>query len=292
MNDMDSKKPVTAILRIQCPDQKGLISRVTDFIQRNNGNIVALDQLTAKLEQQFFMRVEWELEGFALTKEQIAPAFGAAIATPCNMGWKLDFSDQRLRMAIMVSKMSHCLYDLLARYHGGELDVEIPLIIGNHECMHAVAEQFGIPFHLLQITKDNKAEQEQLQLQLLRDNRVDFIVLARYMQILSTEFIRAYPERIINIHHSTLPAFVGAKPYHQAYARGVKLIGATSHYVTEQLDAGPIIEQDIIRVTHLDTPETMVQKGRDVEKIVLARAVEAHVARKTLVYQNKTVIFN
>lgn len=284
--------PVTAIIRIHCPDQKGLISRVTDFIQRNNGNIVALDQHTDRFESHFFMRVEWELDGFAIGKDQIAPAFQHAIATPCQMEWKLDFSDQKPRMAIMVSKMSHCLYDLLARYQGGELNVDIPIIIGNHECMESVAQQFGIPFHLLKITKENKAEQEQIQMQLMKDNNIDFIVLARYMQILSSDFIRAYPDRIINIHHSTLPAFVGAKPYHQAYARGVKLIGATSHYVTEDLDAGPIIEQDIIRVTHIDTPETMVQKGKDVEKIVLSRAVEAHIDRRTLVYKNKTVIFN
>ncbi len=289
---MEQTKNVTAILRIHCPDQKGLISRVTDFIQRNSGNIVALDQHTDKLEGQFFMRVEWELEGFALTKDQIAPAFQHAIATPCHMTWQLDFSDHKLRMAIMVSKLSHCLYDLLARYHGGELDVEIPLIIGNHEEMKTVADQFGIPFHLIKITKENKAEQEQLQMKLMNDNQIDFVVLARYMQILSSDFIRSFPNRIINIHHSTLPAFVGAKPYHQAYARGVKLIGATSHYVTEDLDAGPIIEQDIVKVTHRDTPETLVQKGKDVEKIVLSRAVAAHVARRTLVFENKTVIFN
>ncbi len=238
------------------------------------------------------MRVEWQLDGFALTKEQIAPAFQHAIAIPCQMEWQLDFSDQIPRMAIMVSKMSHCLYDLLARFHSGELPVEIPIIIGNHECMEAVAQQFGIPFHLLKITKENKAEQEQIQMQLMRDNKIDFIVLARYMQILSDDFIRAFPNKIINIHHSTLPAFVGAKPYHQAYDRGVKLIGATGHYVTAELDAGPIIDQDIIRVSHHDTPETMVMKGRNVEKIVLSRAVEAHVFHKTLVYKNKTVIFN
>ncbi|MCF0190963.1 MAG: formyltetrahydrofolate deformylase [Marinilabiliaceae bacterium] len=283
---------VTAILRIECPDQKGLISRVTDFIQRNNGNIVALDQYTDTYEKHFFMRVEWEVEGFAIERDQIGPAFQYAIATPCQMNWQLDFSDQKLRMCIMVSKMSHCLYDLLARYHAGELNVEIPLIIGNHDCMQIVADQFGIPFHLIKITKENKAEQEQLQMQLLKDNNVDFVVLARYMQILSLDFIRSYPNRIINIHHSTLPAFVGAKPYHQAYTRGVKLIGATGHYVTEDLDAGPIIEQDIIRVTHKDTPETMVLKGMDVEKIVLARAVEAHVNRKTIVWNNKTIVFS
>ncbi len=289
---MTTAQHLTATLRISCPDQKGLISRVTDFIQRNEGNIVALDQHTDRLEGQFFMRIEWELEGFLLTKEQIAPAFQHAIAIPFNMEWYLDFSDRKPRMAIMVSKMSHCLYDLLARYHSGELPVEIPIIIGNHECMETVANQFSIPFHLLKITKENKAEQEKVQMQLMHDNQVDFIVLARYMQILSDDFIRAFPNRIINIHHSTLPAFVGAKPYHQAYNRGVKLIGATSHYVTAELDAGPIIDQDIIRVTHHDTPETMVMKGQNVEKIVLSRAVEAHVKHKTLVFKNKTVIFN
>lgn len=288
---MEKERPVTAILRIHCPDQRGLVARVTDFIQRNNGNVVALDQHTDKIEARFFMRIEWELEGFELTKEQIAPAFQHAIAIPCHMVWDLDFSDRIPRMAIMVSKMSHCLYDLLARYHGGELKVEIPIIIGNHECMESVAKQFDITFHLLKITKDNKAEQEKEQMKLMQDNRIDFIVLARYMQIISDDFIKAFPNKIINIHHSTLPAFVGAKPYHQAYNRGVKLIGATSHYVTADLDAGPIIEQDIIRVSHHDTPDTMVQKGKDVEKIVLSRAVEAHVARKTMVYMNKTVVF-
>ena len=289
---MNTDKPITAILRIQAPDQKGLIARVTDFIQRNNGNIVALDQYTDTFEKQFFMRVEWEVEGFAIEREQIGAAFQYAIATPCHMEWELDFSDQRLRMCIMVSKLSHCLYDLLARYHGGELDVDIPLIIGNHEEMASVASQFGIPFELIKITKENKTEMETRQMKLMADNHIDFVVLARYMQILTDDFIRAYPNKIINIHHSTLPAFVGAKPYHQAYARGVKLIGATSHYVTEELDAGPIIAQDIIRVTHHDTPSSMIQKGKDVEKIVLSRAVEAHIARKTLVYKNKTVIFN
>lgn len=288
---MNSEQGVTAILRVHCADQKGLVSRMTDFIQRNQGNIVALDQFTDPIEKHFFMRLEWEVEGFAIDREEIAPAIEHAVARPCNMLWQLDFSDQRLRMCVMASKLTHCVYDLLARHHSGELDVDIPLMVGNHPEMQAVADQFGIPFHLLQITPDNKAEQEAEQLRLLREANIDFVVLARYMQILSEEFIAAYPERIINIHHSTLPAFVGAKPYHQAYARGVKLIGATAHYVTAQLDQGPIIEQDVIRVSHLDTPSSMVRKGKDVEKIVLARAVEAHVARKTLVFDNKVIVF-
>ena len=189
---MEKEKPVTAILRIHCPDQRGLVARVTDFIQRNNGNVVALDQHTDKIESRFFMRIEWELDGFELTKEQIAPAFQHAIAIPCHMVWSLDFSDRIPRMAIMVSKMSHCLYDLLARYQGGELPVEIPIIVGNHETMAEVAKQFDIPFHLLKITKENKAEQEKIQMKLMKDNNIDFIVLARYMQIISDDFIKAY----------------------------------------------------------------------------------------------------
>ncbi len=284
--------PVTAIIRIHCPDQRGIVARVTDFIHRNNGNIVALDQHTDREESRFFMRIEWELDGFALTQDQIEPAFQHAIATPCQMNWKINFSDRKPRMAIMVSKMSHCLYDLLARYQGGELDVEIPVIIGNHKQMETIANQFNIPFHHLSINAANKAEQEKQQIQLMEDYQIDFIVLARYMQILSLEFIQRYPEKIINIHHSFLPAFAGAKPYHAARARGVKIIGATSHYVTEELDAGPIIEQDIIRISHHDSTDSLIQKGKDLEKIVLSRAVQAHIARRTLVYKNKTVIFN
>lgn len=286
------KAPVTAIIRIHCPDQRGIVARVTDFIHRNNGNVVALDQHTDREESRFYMRIEWELDGFALTQDQIEPAFQHAIATPCQMNWKINFSDRKPRMAIMVSKMSHCLYDLLARYQGGELDVEIPLIVGNHQQMETIAKQFNIPFHHLVVTAANKAEQEAQQIKLMEEHDIDFIVLARYMQILSPAFIQRYPERIINIHHSFLPAFAGAKPYHAAHARGVKIIGATSHYVTEELDAGPIIEQDIIRISHHDSPESLVQKGKDLEKIVLSRAVQAHLARRTLVYKNKTVIFN
>ena len=291
---MEKEKPVTAILRIHCPDQRGLVARVTDFIQRNNGNVVALDQHTDKIESRFFMRIEWELDGFELTKEQIAPAFQHAIATPCHMVWSLDFSDRIPRMAIMVSKMSHCLYDLLARYNAGEFNVEIPCIISNHEDLRYVGEQFNIPFHVWSIKKDhsNKAEVEQAEMELLAKEKVTFIVLARYMQIISDEMIKAYPNHIINIHHSFLPAFIGAKPYHQAWERGVKIIGATSHYVTAELDAGPIIEQDVVRISHKDTPESLVLKGRDLEKIVLSRAVKKHIERKILTYHNKTIIFS
>ena len=208
------------------------------------------------------------------------------------MSLRLYFSDVKPRMAIFVSKMSHCLFDMLARYSAGEWDCEIPLIISNHPDLGHVAEQFGIPYHVFPITKENKAEQEQKEMQLLRDNGITFIVLARYMQVISEQMIKAYPNHIINIHHSFLPAFVGAKPYHQAWERGVKIIGATSHYVTTELDAGPIIEQDVVRITHKDTPADLVMKGKDLEKIVLSRAVSKHIDRKVLAYKNKTVIFS
>lgn len=288
---MSKNHSETAIIRIHCPDQRGIVARVTDFIHRNNGNIVALDQHTDRDEGRFFMRVEWELQNFELERDQIEPAFEFAIATPCKMKWKLHFSDHIPRMALFVSKMSHCLYDLLARYQSGEMRVEIPLIISNHKDMEGVAANFGISYFHLPITAETKAAQEAKELELLKEHRVDFIVLARYMQILSQSFVDHFPERVINIHHSFLPAFIGAKPYHAAHARGVKIIGATSHYVTTDLDAGPIIEQDVARISHHDNVERLIQKGRDIEKIVLSRAVMAHIDRKTLVYKNKTVVF-
>lgn len=288
---MSKNHSETAIIRIHCPDQRGIVARVTDFIHRNNGNIVALDQHTDRDEGRFFMRVEWELQNFELERDQIEPAFEFAIATPCKMEWKLHFSDHIPRMALFVSKMSHCLYDLLARYQSGEMRVEIPLIISNHKDMEGVAASFGIPYFHFPITAETKAAQEAKELELLKEHRVDFIVLARYMQILSQSFVDHFPERVINIHHSFLPAFIGAKPYHAAHARGVKIIGATSHYVTTDLDAGPIIEQDVARISHHDNVERLIQKGRDIEKIVLSRAVMAHIDRKTLVYKNKTVVF-
>lgn len=288
---MSKNHSETAIIRIHCPDQRGIVARVTDFIHRNNGNIVALDQHTDRDEERFFMRVEWELQNFELERDQIEPAFEFAIATPCKMKWKLHFSDHIPRMGLFVSKMSHCLYDLLARYQSGEMRVEIPLIISNHKDMEGVAASFGIPYFHLPISAETKAAQEAKELELLKEHRVDFIVLARYMQILSQSFVDHFPERVINIHHSFLPAFIGAKPYHAAHARGVKIIGATSHYVTTDLDAGPIIEQDVARISHHDNVERLIQKGRDIEKIVLSRAVMAHIDRKTLVYKNKTVVF-
>lgn len=285
------EKHKTATLLLHCPDKQGIIAYVTAFINDNGGNIVYLAQHVDRMEQVFFMRVEWDLQNFTIPENKIGEAFELLYANKYNMAFQLYFSDQTPRMAIFVSKMSHCLFDILARYTAGEWNVHIPMIISNHEDMRATVEQFNIPYHVYKITKENKLEQEAAVVSLLRENSVDFIVLARYMQILSPSFITEYPNKIINIHHSFLPAFVGAKPYHAAFERGVKLIGATSHYVTNDLDAGPIIEQDITRISHRDSVESLIHKGRDIEKIVLSHAVEKHIEHKILVYGNKTVIF-
>ena len=282
----------TAKLLLHCPDQPGILAEVTDFITVNKGNIIYLDQYVDHVENIFLMRIEWELESFLVPQEKIEDYFETLYAQKYGMSFRLYFSDVKPRMAIFVSKMPHCLFDLLARYTAGEWNVEIPLIISNHPDLQHVAERFGIPFHLFPITKETKEEQEKKEMELLAKHKVNFIVLARYMQVISEKMIDAYPNRIINIHHSFLPAFVGAKPYHAAFERGVKIIGATSHYVTTELDAGPIIEQDVVRITHKDTVQDLVNKGKDLEKIVLSRAVQKHIERKVLAYKNKTVIFN
>ena len=284
----------TAILLLHCPDRKGIISEVTRFITDNGGNIVYLDQYVDQVDSMFFMRIEWELDGFQIPREKISDYITTLYAKRFQITFNLYFSERRPRMAIFVSKMSHCLYDLLSRWKSGEWDVDIPCIISNHEDLRYVADQFGIPYYVFSINKDhsNKAEVEAAEMALLRKEDISFIVLARYMQIISDEMIAEYPHHIINIHHSFLPAFIGARPYHQAYERGVKIIGATSHYVTADLDAGPIIEQDVTRITHKDTPESLVLKGKDLEKIVLSRAVSKHIERKILTYKNKTIIFS
>ena len=282
----------TAKLLLHCPDKPGILAEVTDFITVNKGNIIYLDQYVDHVENIFFMRIEWELKDFLVPQEKIEDYFATLYAQKYEMNFRLYFSDTKPRMAIFVSKMSHCLFDLLARYTAGEWNVEIPLIISNHPDLQHVAERFGIPFHLFPITKETKEEQEKKEMELLAKHKITFIVLARYMQVVSEQMINAYPNRIINIHHSFLPAFVGAKPYHAAFERGVKIIGATSHYVTTELDAGPIIEQDVVRITHKDTVQDLVNKGKDLEKIVLSRAVQKHIERKVLGYKNKTVIFN
>lgn len=281
-----------AVLRMHCPDQPGILAVITDFITSNGGNIVYLDQYVDPAESVFYMRVEWELKNFSIPKEKLCDYFATLYGHRFNLTHRISFTSHRQRMAIFVSKMSHCLYDLLSRYIAGEWDVEIPVIISNHPDLAIVGKQFDIPFEVIPVTRDNKDEMEQREFEILDSYGVDFIVLARYMQVLSENFINRYPNHIINIHHSFLPAFIGAKPYHQAFERGVKLIGATSHYVTTELDAGPIIEQDVARITHKDTVADLVKKGRDLEKIVLSRAVEKHIQRKILTYGNKTVVFS
>ena len=282
----------TAKLLLHCPDKPGILAEVTDFITVNKGNIIYLDQYVDHVENIFFMRIEWEVKDFLVPQEKIEDYFRTLYGQKYEMDFRLYFSDVKPRMAIFVSKMSHCLFDMLARYTAGEWNVEIPLIISNHPDLQHVAERFGIPFYLFPITKETKEEQERKEMELLAKHKITFIVLARYMQVISEQMINAYPNKIINIHHSFLPAFVGAKPYHAAFQRGVKIIGATSHYVTTELDAGPIIEQDVVRITHKDSIEDLVNKGKDLEKIVLSRAVQKHIERKILAYKNKTVIFS
>ena len=282
----------TAKLLLHCPDKPGILAEVTDFITVNKGNIIYLDQYVDHVENIFFMRIEWELKDFLVPQEKIEDYFRTLYGQKYEMDFRLYFSDVKPRMAIFVSKLSHCLFDMLARYTAGEWNVEIPLIISNHPDLQHVAERFGIPFYLFPITKETKEEQERKEMELLAKHKITFIVLARYMQVISEQMINAYPNKIINIHHSFLPAFVGAKPYHAAFQRGVKIIGATSHYVTTELDAGPIIEQDVVRITHKDAIEDLVNKGKDLEKIVLSRAVQKHIERKVLTYKNKTVILS
>jgi formyltetrahydrofolate deformylase len=282
----------SAILLVHCRDQRGIVAAITEFIAQNGGNILSLEQHVDTHVGEFFMRVQWTLDGFAIPSERIADFFKVLIGDRFGMDFRVHFSDERLRMAIFVSKTSHCLHDLLARVQSGELPVDVPFIAGNHTDLEPVARAHGIPFEYFAVGKDNRAEVEQAQVDFIRKHEIDVVVLARYMIILGETFIRALPERVINIHHAFLPAFIGARPYHRAYERGVKLIGATAHYVTADLDEGPIIEQDVVRVSHLDSIDELTRKGGDVEKITLARAVRRHVERKTLVYGNRVVVFS
>ena len=282
----------TATMLIHCPDEKEIILSVTNYISRNNGNIVDLDQHVDSEQKIFFMRVEWTLSDFNIPRENIGTHFGSEVAQKYQMQYTIHFRDEKIRMALMVSKMDHCFNDILSRYKSGEWNVEIPLIISNHPDMGETANRFGIPYHYIPVSKQTKFEQEKKQLQLLSDHNIDFVVLARYMQILSENFIKDYSNRIINIHHSFLPAFPGAKPYHSAHERGVKIIGATSHYVTKELDAGPIIAQSTANISHKDRVEDLVRKGRDIEKVVLSRAIWYHVNRRILSYGNRTIIFD
>ena len=281
----------TAILLISCPDRKGIVAEITGFIAKNNGNIIHADQHIDFQKGTFFMRIEWELSGFSIPKDKIAFHF-KPIADKFSMNWEIKFSSFVPNVAIFVSRYDHCLYDLLYRFKAGEFNGNLKLVISNHEDLRHAVEMFGIPFYCFPKTKETKLEVEKREIELLERENVDTVILARYMQILSNQFVDRFKNRIINIHHSFLPAFVGAKPYHRAYERGVKIIGATSHYVTEDLDQGPIIEQDVVRVSHRDSVEDIIRKGRDLEKIVLARAVKWHLENKFLVYDNKTVIFD
>ncbi|QLE58857.1 formyltetrahydrofolate deformylase [Nostoc sp. TCL26-01] len=279
----------TATLLISCPDQRGLVAKIANFIYANGGNIIHADQHTDFAAGLFLTRIEWQLAGFNLPRELISPAFNA-IAQPLDAKWELHFSDTVPRIAIWVSRQDHCLYDLIWRQRAKEMAADIPLIMSNHHNLKTVADQFGIEFQHIPITKENKTEQEAQQLEILQQHRIDLVVLAKYMQIVSADFITKFP-RIINIHHSFLPAFVGANPYHRAFERGVKIIGATAHYATAELDAGPIIEQDVVRVSHRDEVEDLIRKGKDLERVVLARAVRLHLQNRVLVYGNRTVVF-
>ncbi|ANV86903.1 MULTISPECIES: formyltetrahydrofolate deformylase [Cyanophyceae] len=279
----------TATLLVSCPDQQGLVAKIANFIYANGGNIIHADQHTDLSVGLFLTRIEWELDGFNLPREVIEPAFGA-IAKPLGATYSLHFSDQVPRLAIWVTKQDHCLLDLLWRQQAKELKAEIPLIISNHQELEAIAQQFKIDFHHIPITKATKAEQEAKQLALLQEYNIDLVILAKYMQVLSPDFLGQF-NQVINIHHSFLPAFAGAKPYHRAYDRGVKIIGATAHYVTQDLDEGPIIEQDVVRVSHRDDVKDLIRKGKDLERIVLSRAVRLHLQNRVLVYGNRTAVF-
>lgn len=276
---------------INCKDSKGIIASVTNFIHQQSGNITYIDQHVDRVDEMFFMRLECEFSKQVFSLEVFKNVFSEVIGDKFEMTWQLHDSDYKPKVAIFVSKYSHCLYDILSRYNSGELGVEIPLIISNHPDLAFVAESFKIPFQHIAVTKETKSEAENEQLRLLKEFNIDFVVLARYMQIISSKLIKEYTNEIINIHHSFLPAFPGAKPYHSAYERGVKIIGATSHYVTEDLDEGPIIEQDITRVSHTQTIKDFILKGRDLEKIVLSRAINLHTKRKVMVFNNKTIVF-
>ena len=279
-------------LLIHCKDQPNIIASVTNFMADNKGNIVYIDQHVDREQNIFFMRLECEFENELFSIDNFKALFSESLVDKFQLKWRMYSAERKPRMALFVSKYDHCLYDILGRYNSGELVLEIPFILSNHLDLKPIADSFNIPFFHVPVTKETKAQAEQKQLELLVSHNIDFVVLARYMQIVSSKLIDIYPNKIINIHHSFLPAFVGAKPYHSAYKRGVKIIGATSHYITEELDAGPIIEQDVAHVSHSYSIEDLISKGRDLEKIVLSNAIKLHAKRKVMVFNNKTVIFS
>jgi len=282
---------LSAILLLSCGDRSGLVSRISHFVFERGGNILDLDEHVDTNEKHFFVRIKWDMKNFSIPVSEVANAF-APLAKEFNAKWEINFTGKNLRVAIFVSKFDHCLQEILWRQRLGEFGIDIPLIISNHEDLRPLAEYYGIPFFVFSITKENKLEQEKKELALLKEHNVDAVILARYMQVLTPQLITEYPNKIINIHHSFLPAFAGSNPYKQAYDRGVKIIGATSHYVTEVLDDGPIIEQDIIRISHKDTVNDLIRKGRDLERLILARALYYHAHHRVLVFGKKTIVFD
>ncbi len=281
---------LTAILLLSCPDRVGLVSRISHFIFERGGNIIDLDEHVDPAEKRFSLRIAWDMTGFSISPTEMKEAF-TPLAKEFGAAWEIRYSEPKMRLAIFVSKYDHCLQDILWRHSLGEFSAEIALIVSNHSDLKALAAQYQIPFNVFPINPDNKEDVEQKEIVLLEDNHIDTVILARYMQILSPRFVAKYPNRIINIHHSFLPAFMGGNPYKQAYERGVKIVGATSHYVTEDLDEGPIIEQDIIRISHRDSVKDLIRKGRDLERLVLARAIRHHAEHRVLVSGKKTIIF-
>jgi formyltetrahydrofolate deformylase len=282
---------LSAILLLSCGDRSGLVSRISHFVFERGGNILDLDEHVDTNEKHFFVRIAWDMKNFSIPATEIANAL-TPLAKEFNAEWEINFTGKNLRVAIFVSKFDHCMQEILWRQRLGEFNIDIPLIISNHEDLKPLADYHGIPFYVFPVTRDNKDEQEKKELELLKENKIDAVVLARYMQILTPKFISVYPNKVINIHHSFLPAFAGSNPYKQAYDRGVKIIGATSHYVTEVLDDGPIIEQDIIRISHKDTVSDLIRKGRDLERLILARALYYHAHHRVLVFGKKTIIFD
>ena len=291
MNRIDNFQPsLTATLLLACPDRRGLVSRLAHFIFEHGGNILDLDEHVDGGSGMFFIRVSWSMDGFGVPASDLEEVF-RPLGRDFQARWSIHTAETRERVALFVSKYDHCLQEILWRHRTGEFQIDIPLIISNHPDLGPLARHYGIAFHVYPITSENKLDQEQRELELLRAHRIDTVVLARYMQVLSDRFVDAMPERVINIHHSFLPAFSGGNPYRQAFERGVKIIGATSHYVTAALDEGPIIEQDIVRISHKDTLPDLVRKGRDLERLVLARALSRHVEHRVLVNGRKTIVF-
>ena len=282
--------PLSAVLLWSCPDRKGLVARISQFLFDRGGNIIDLDEHVDRSDNMFFLRVAWDMRGFSIPPERLNDAV-LPLAKEYDARWTIRLNDRKRRLAVFVSKLGHCLQEILWRLELGDFDAEIPLIISNHTELRPVADRYGIPFHVFHVTKENKSEAEERQIALMEKERIDTIILARYMQILSSDFVKKYPERIVNIHHSFLPAFAGANPYRKAFDRGVKIIGATSHYVTDVLDEGPIIEQDIVRISHRDSLDDLIRKGRDLERLVLARGVRLHLEDRVLVHGRKTVVF-